>query len=221
MHILFKNFFNLSEGSPFPNDLDSGFCYVDGFGYLKRKTAVDSFIVRKCENPLIVRLHNEALTSYQKFVQLFNDYFSDHYTHHKNFKPLRNKIDRISQEIEFKFINKNNIFLVYTTYFEFNGKSGEKESVSIGYQIPMQSSEPSECRIVFDLIKGPCGYRYNYFSVAALDNKYEGQYYSENLLATAYISTQFENQITEQFENIEKFNENFDDNIKILTMLVF
>lgn len=219
MHILFKNFFNLSEGSPFPNDLDSGFCYVDGFGYLKRKTAIDSFIVRKCENPLIIKLHNEALTSYQQFVQLFNNYFADHYTHHKNFKPLRMKVDRISEEIEFKFINKNNVFVVYTTYLEFNGKSGEKESVSITYQIPMNSSSPSECRVIFDLVKVPCGY--NYFSEAALDNKYEGKYYSDNLLATAYISTQFEKQIAEQFESIDHFNENFDDNIKILTMLVF
>lgn len=219
MHILFKNFFNLSEGSPFPNDLDSGFCYVDGFGYLKRKTAIDSFIVRKCENPLIIKLHNEVLTSYQQFVKIFNDYFTERYNHHKNFKPLRSKIDRISEEIEFKFINKNNIYLLYTTYLEFNGKSGEKESVSICYQIPMNSLTPSDCKIEFDLIKVPCGY--NYFSEAALDNKYSGKYYTENILANAYISTEFDRQITEQFENIDRFNENFDDNIKILTMLIF
>lgn len=219
MHTLFKKFFHLDDTAHFPDDLETGFHHLVGVGYLKKKTASDSFIIKKCEDPLIIRLHNEAVESYQEFVTAFNSNFTNGYTHHKTFKLLRSKIDLVREEIGFQFINKNKIFVLYSNHFEFKGDNGQKEVVSICYRIPIDEREPLECTVKFDLIKVPCNY--NYYSESALDFKYTGKYYPTNLLTIVFIANNFRKQIEEQFESIDKFVENFDDNIKILTMLVF
>lgn len=219
MHILFKRFFNLNDNGQFPNDFSSGFQYLDGFGYVKKKKSCDSYMIRKCEDPIIIRLRNEAIESYKHFFKIFNDNFSSGYSHHKTFKPLNSVIDLIREEIEFKFINKNDISVLYTVFFEFNGADGAKETVNICYHIPINEREPSSCDVNCSLITVPCSY--NYYKEFAVDFKYTGKYYPTHILTTVYIAKTFSNQIEEQFENIDKFIENFDDNIKILSMLVF
>lgn len=219
MHILFKKFFNLDDTVQFPDNLETGFQYLTGFGYIKKKTASDSFIIKKCEDPLIVRLNNEAVQSYKEFVVAFNSNFTNGYTHHKNFKLLRPNIDLVREEIEFQFINKNKIFVLYSNHFEFKGDNGQKETVSICYRIPINEREPAECIVHFDLIKVPCNY--GYYTESALDFKYTGKYYAKNLLTIVFIWKNFRSQIEDQFESLDNFVDNFDDNIKILTMLVF
>lgn len=218
MHILFNKFFQLDNPVQFPNDLETGFQYLAGFGFLKKKTASESFIIKKCEDSLIIRLHNEAIESYHQFVNTFNSNFTNGYKHHKNFKELRQNIDLVREEIGFQFVNKNKIFVLYSNYFEFKGSNGQKEMVSICYRIPIDQREPSECTVNFDLIKVS---NYNYYTESALYFKHTGKYYSKNLLTIVFILNKFRTQIQEQFESIDKFVEDFDENIKILTMLVF
>lgn len=219
MHILFKKFFNIDDAVFFPDSLETGFQHLTGFGYLKKKTASDSFIVKKCEDPLLVKLHNEAVSSYHEFVDTFNSDFANKHNHRKNFYPLKTNIDTCREEIEFQFINKNNILVLYTNHFEFKSKNGQKDNLSICYRIPINQREPIDSIINFGLIKVPCSY--NYYSESALDFKQTNKYYSNHAVIIAYISHQFADQIKENFDNIDNFIDNFDENIKILTMLTF
>lgn len=219
MHILFQKFFNIEDTVHFPDNLEMGFQHLIGFGYLKKKTASDSFIIKKCEDPLLIRLHNEAVSSYHEFVDTFNSDFANKHSHRKNFYPLQKNIDTCREELEFQFINKNNILVLYTNHFEFKSKNGQKDNLSICYRIPIDKREPIDSIINFALIKVPCSY--NYYSESALDFKQHNMYYPVHAVTIAYIAYKFSEQIKEHFENIDKFVDNFDENIKILTMLTF
>lgn len=219
MHLLLKQFFNLSDDHHLPDDSYSGFSLIEGFGYIKKKRFCDSFLIKKCEDPLIQRLHKEAIDSYNEFMVIFNEDFYVNYAHIKKAKPLSSKIKVIHQEIEFEFKNKNDITMVYHNYFEFNGLNGDKDTLIISYYVPMGKNEPVKCKVKCDLMSVPS--QHNYYKEHAVSYTYHDTYYSKHLVVISFLIEEHNKHIENQFGGIDNFMSDFDNNLKILTMLLF
>jgi hypothetical protein len=219
MHLLLKQFFNLSDEHQLPDDSYSGFSFIEGFGHIKKKRFCDSFFIKKSQHPLIQKLHQEATDSYNEFVTIFNNNFFVNYAHIKKAEPLKSKINVMHQEIEFAFENKNDITMIYHNHFEFNGYNGNKETVVISYYIPMGESKPVRSTVKCELISVPANY--NYYSEHAVTYDYDDAYYSNHLIIISYLVEKHSKHIDDQFGGINNFMNDFDNNLKILTMLLF